>query len=140
MVEKAPSSADDEKEFRFLGELERYDVFLKLYHSEDPAETEALGRLIESPDPLVALILLQYLQDLPEKKAVLPLIRLISDGNEIVSRAAMAAYRKNHYPGKPHLLKQLILSPNERACRFAVRTLSRAGFMEILPLILRELP
>ncbi len=139
MVEKAPSSADDEKEFRFLGELERYDVFLKLYHSEDPAETEALGRLIESPDPLVALILLQYLQDLPEKKAVLPLIRLISDGNEIVSRAAMAAYRKNHYPGKPHLLKQLILSPNERACRFAVRTLSRAGFMDALPLILREL-
>lgn len=126
-------------EFRFLGELERYDVFLKLYHSEEPSELEALGRLTRSPDPLVGLILLQYLQDLPEKKAVLPIIRMIEGGNEIVSRAAMAAYGRNHYPGKPHLLKRLILSPDARACRFAVRTLSRAGFMDALPLILREL-
>ncbi|MBI5208768.1 MAG: HEAT repeat domain-containing protein [Elusimicrobia bacterium] len=127
-------------EFRFLDEFHRYGAFLRLYSSGDPRDRIMLKSMYLSADPLVPLILLQYLEDIPEKKAIVPIIMLIEKGNLAVSRAAMAAYRKNHYPGKPRLLKPLILSHNVTACRFAVRTLSRAGFPDALPLILRELP
>ena len=129
-----------ERDFRFLGEMGRYDAFLRLYHSVDPREIELLSSMVASDDPLVPLILLQYLEEMPEKKAVVSILRLIESDNEVVSRAAMNAYRKNHFPGKARLLKPLILSTHPRACRFAVRTLSRAGFMDALALILRELP
>jgi HEAT repeat protein len=129
-----------EKEFGFLTELERYDAFVRLYRSPKPEDKDELERLYSSGDPLIPLILLQYLEELPEKAAVLAVLRLLETGNDVVSSAAMSAYRRNHYPGKPRLLKQLILSESPRACRFAVRTLSRAGFMEILPLLLREIP
>ena len=42
-------------------------------------------------------------------------------GNEVVSRAAMAAYRRSHFPGKARLLKRLALSRNPRAFSFASR-------------------
>lgn len=129
-----------ELDFPFLSELERYDLFLKLYRSTEPADAERLERLYSSRDPLLPLIMLQYLEDLPERPATGAIIRLIESGSEVVSRAACEAYQRSHYPGKPRLLKQLILSRSDRACRFAVRTLSRAGFMEILPLVLRDLP
>jgi len=129
----------DEREFRFLDEMGRYDAFLRLYHSLDPADGELLETMYRSRDPLTPLILLQYLEELPEKRAVFPILEMIEEGNEVVSRAAMSAYRRNHYPGKPRLLKALVLSKSARACRFAVRVLSRAGFMDALPLILREL-
>lgn len=130
----------DSHEFGFMTEIERYDAFLRLYRSPDPADAETLDALFESPDPLIPLILLQYVEDIPEKAATLYVVRLIEQGNEVVSRAAMGAYSRSHYPGKARLLKALILSQSPRACRFAVRTLSRAGFAEILPLVLRELP
>ncbi|MFH2202689.1 MAG: HEAT repeat domain-containing protein [Elusimicrobiota bacterium] len=129
-----------ESDFAFMSEMERYDAFQHLYHSHDPADAELLKRLYESPDPLIPLILLRYLEDLPEKPACLAIIRLIEGGNRVVAKTAMRAYERTHYPGKARLLKQTILSPVYRACRFAVRTLSRAGFMDILPLILREIP
>ena len=129
-----------EADFPFLSELERYDFFLKLYRSIEPADAERLERLYASRDPLLPLILLQYLEDLPERPATGAIIRLIESPSEVVARAACESYQRSHYPGKPRLLKQLVLSKDERACRFAVRTLSRAGFMEILPLVLRELP
>ncbi len=129
-----------EADFPFLSELERYDFFLKLYRSIDPVDGERLERLYASRDPLLPLIVLQYLEDLPERPAVGAIIRLIESGSEIVARSACEAYQRSHYPGKARILKQLILSTNTRACRFAVRVLSRAGFMEILPLVLRELP
>ncbi|MBI4348269.1 MAG: HEAT repeat domain-containing protein [Elusimicrobia bacterium] len=129
-----------EQDFPFLSELERYDFFLKLYRSVDPADAAKLERLYGSRDPLLPLILLQYLEDLPERPATGAIIRLIESSSDVVARAACEAYNRSHFPGKARLLKQLILSPNPRACRFAVRTLSRAGFMEVLPLILRELP
>ncbi len=134
MIELTP------QEFAFLSELERYDAFLRCYRSSDPADQERLRALYASPDPLLPLILLQYLEDIPEKPAVASIISLIDSPIEIVSRSAMTAYQRNHYPGKARMLKQLILSRSSRACRFAVRTLSRAAFMEIVPLVLRELP
>ena len=129
-----------EQEFRFLGEMGRYDAFLRLYRSEAPEDAAVLSGMLASPDPLVPLILLQYLEDMADKKAVLAILRLVEDGNDFVSRAAMESYSRNHFPGKARLLKQLLVSRHPRACRFAVRTLSRAGFMEALPLIVRELP
>lgn len=128
------------QEFPFMTEMERYDAFLRLYHSAEPREVRVLTALIASPDPLVALIVLQYLEDLPERRALTSLLHMIERGNEVVSRAAMAAYKRSHYPGKARQLKRLILSRKPRACRFAVRTLCRAGFLEVLPLIIRELP
>ncbi|MBI5595397.1 MAG: HEAT repeat domain-containing protein [Elusimicrobia bacterium] len=127
-------------DFAFMSELERYDTFMRLYNSMEQGDRESLAELYATDDPLIPLIILQYLEELPEKKAVLPILRLIERGNEVVSRAAMDAYKRNHYPGKARHLKQLVLSKDSRACRFAVRTLSRAGFMDILPLIIRELP
>lgn len=123
-----------------MTEMERYDAFLRLYHSEVPHEKRVLTALIASKDPLVALIVLQYLEDLPEKRAMTGILHMIERGNEVVSRAAMAAYKRSHYPGKPQQLKRLVLSRSSRACRFSVRTLCRAGFLDILPLIVRELP
>ncbi|MBI3298163.1 MAG: HEAT repeat domain-containing protein [Elusimicrobia bacterium] len=127
-------------EFSFLSEVERYDAFLRLYHSQEGADRRILAAMLSGRDALVPLIILQYLEDLPEKRAMEGILHLIERGNEVVSRAAMGAYKRSHYPGKPRLLKRLVLSRSDRACRFAVRTLSRAGFMEILPLIIRELP
>lgn len=129
-----------DQEFAFLTELERYDEFLRLYRSLEGRDADQLERLYRSADPLIPLILLQYLEDLPERQAIGAIIRLIEHGSDVVAKAACAAYQLNHFPGKARLLKQLVLSKNVRACRFAVRTLSRAGFMEILPLVLRELP
>lgn len=127
-------------DFPFMTELERYDAFLRLYHSEGAAERRALTGLISSKDPLVALIVLQYLEDIPERRALTGLLHMVERGNEVVSRAAMAAYKRSHYPGKARQLKRLVLSRNPRARRFAVRTLCRAGYMEVLPLVVRELP
>ncbi len=129
----------DEQEFSFLNEIERYDAFLRLYRSPDPEDEQTLRRLCRSRNPLVPLILLQYLEEIPEKPAVEAILELIEGDAEVVARSAMTAYARNHYTGKARLLKQLVLSSAPLACRFAVRTLSRAGFMEILPLILREL-
>jgi HEAT repeat protein len=128
------------REFGFLSETLRYEAFIRAYRSEHPEDAEALRGLYESPDPLLPLIALQYLEELPEKAAIQALVRLIESDNDIVSRAARAAYLRNHYPGKARLLKQLVFSKAPSACRFAVRTLSRAGFSEILPMLLRELP
>lgn len=128
------------QEFPFLTEMERYDVFLRLYHSNAPHDRRVLAALIGSRDPLVALIVLQYLEDLPEKRALNAVLHMIERGNEVVARAAMAAYKRSHYPGKARQLKRLVLSRSARAKRFAVRTLCRAGFLEVLPLIVRELP
>ncbi|MBI5202115.1 MAG: HEAT repeat domain-containing protein [Elusimicrobia bacterium] len=129
-----------EADFPFLSELERYDFFLKLYRSIEPADVARLERLYASRDPLLPLIILQYLEDLPERPAVGAIIRLIESDSEVVARSACEAYQRSHYPAKARILKQLVLSKNDRACRFATRILSRAGFMEVLPLILRELP
>lgn len=137
VVEGMSFSSD---ELVFMTETERYDAFLRLYRSASPEDAASFERLCASPDAAVALIFLRYLEDLPERRAAQTVVRLIERENEIVSRAAMAAYLRSHYPGKARLLKQLVLSKNASACRFAVRTLSRAGFMEILPLVLRELP
>ena len=130
----------NEQDFGFLSEMERYDAFLALYHSKDPDDTETLERLYTGSDPLVPLMLMRFLEDIPEKRACLSIISRIEEGNDIVAKAAMEAYKLSHYPKKAHLLKPLILSSSYRACRFAVRTLSRAGFMDVLPLILREIP
>lgn len=127
-------------EFPFMTELERYDAFLRLYHSDGAQEKRVLTGLISSKDPLVALIVLQYLEDIPEKRALAGVLHMVERGNEVISRAAMAAYKRSHYPGKARQLKRLVLSRNPRARRFAVRTLCRAGFMEVLPLVVRELP
>ncbi|OGR97706.1 MAG: hypothetical protein A2V88_03435 [Elusimicrobia bacterium RBG_16_66_12] len=127
-------------QFRFLDEFGRYAAFLRLYSSSDPQDSSLLESMYRSEDPLVPLMLLQYLVDIPEKNALLPIIRFLENDNPAVVRAAMNAYKKNHYPGKAKLLKPLILSRDVTACRFAVRTLSRAGFPDALPLILRELP
>ncbi|OIO07060.1 MAG: hypothetical protein AUJ52_10985 [Elusimicrobia bacterium CG1_02_63_36] len=129
-----------EVEFAFLGEIERYDAFLQLYHSPSEQDGAALDALTKSSDPLIPLILLRYFEEIPEKRACLAIIRLIEDGNPVVAEAAMRCYSASHYPKKPHLLKPLIFSDNFRACRFAIRTLARAGFMDVLPLILREIP
>ncbi|PCI38887.1 MAG: hypothetical protein COB53_04075 [Elusimicrobia bacterium] len=129
-----------EQEFGFLSEMERYDTFLALYHSTDPADAQTLERLYRGSDPLVPLMLMRYLEDIPEKRACLTIIRCVEAGEDIVAKAAMDAFRLSHYPQKAHLLKPLILSKKFRACRFAVKTLSRAGFMDVLPLILREIP
>lgn len=135
-----PTPILDEQEFSFLNEIERYDAFLRLYRSPDPADRETLRTLHKSANPLIPLILLQYLEEIPEKIAVMAILDLVEGEAEVVARSAMTAYQRNHYTGKARLLKHLVLSPSPLACRFAVRTLSRAGFMEILPLILRELP
>lgn len=127
-------------DFVFMTEVERYDAFLRLYHSAEQKDKRALAALLASKDPLVPLIMLQYLEDMPEQRAVHAVTHLIERGNEVVSRAAMRAYKGNHYPGKARVLKRLVFSRSERACRFAVRTLSRAGFIDCLPMILRELP
>ncbi len=129
-----------EQDFGFLSEMERYDAFLALYHSKDPDDAETLETLVAGSDPLIPLMLLRYFEDIPEKRACLAIINRIEQGNEIVAKAAMEAYRLSHYPKKAYLLKPLIFSPVYRACRFAVRTLSRSGFMDVLPLILREIP
>ncbi|TBR22360.1 hypothetical protein EPO15_08240, partial [bacterium] len=78
------------QEFAFLTEMERYDAFLRLYHSEGAHEKRVLAALIGSKDPLVALIVLQYLEDLPEKRAMTAILHMIERGNEVVARAAMA--------------------------------------------------
>lgn len=127
-------------DFAFLSEVERYDAFLRLYHSAAQEDRRTLAAMLAGRDPLVPLILLQYLEELPEKRALEAILHLIERGNDVVARAAMAGYAHSHYPGKARQLKRLILSRIPRACRFAIRTLSRAGFMEVLPLILRELP
>ncbi len=127
-------------EFPFMSELERYDTFLRLYHSEGAQEKRLLTALVSSKDPLVALIVLQYLEDIPEKRALTGLLHMVERGNEVVSRTAMAAYKRSHFPGKARQLKRLVLSRNPRARRFAVRTLCRAGYTEVLPLVVRELP
>lgn len=129
-----------ERRFRFLDEFDRYGAFLSLYNSIDPEDQETLSSMYRSQDPLVPLILLRFLAEIPEKKAVLPIITIIEEGNTVVSHAAMTAYQDNHYPAKPKFLKPLILSQNTTACRFAVRTLSRAGFVDAYPLILRQIP
>ena len=128
------------REFPFMSELERYDTFLRLYHSEGAQEKRLLTALVSSKDPLVALIVLQYLEDIPEKRALTGLLHMVERGNEVVSRTAMAAYKRSHFPGKARQLKRLVLSRNPRARRFAVRTLCRAGYTEVLPLVVRELP
>lgn len=128
------------QDFPFMTEMERYDAFLRLYHSDAPHEKRVLTSLISSPDPLIALIVLQYLEDLPEKRALSGILHMIERGNEVVARAAMASYKRSHYPSKPRQLKRLVLSRSVRARRFSIRTLCRAGFMEVLPLVVRELP
>lgn len=125
-------------DFAFLTELERYDTFLSLFHSRDPRDKQTLANLYASRDPFIPLILLQYLEELPERAAIDAILDLIESPNDIVARAAMLAYQRSHYPGKARQLKELAISKVDRACRFAVRTLSRAGAMEVLPLILRE--
>lgn len=128
------------QDFVFLSELERYDAFLKLFRADTPEGRDDLAALYRSDDPVVPLILLHYLSDIPEKDAVEPILSLLSSENHVVAHAAMRAYQLNHFPGKARLLNALVLSKSEFACRFAVRTLSRAGFMDCLPLILREMP
>lgn len=126
-------------DYAFLTELERYDAFVTLFHSQKPEDARTLSELYASRDPFIPLILLQYLEEVPERRAIAAILGLIESPNSIVARAAMEAYQRNHYPGKARQLKELIISKVDRACRFAVRTLTRAGFMEVLPLILREL-
>lgn len=125
-------------DFAFLTELERYDTFVWLFHSKDPVDARTLADLYASRDPFIPLILLQYLEEIPERAAVKAILHLIESPNDIVARAAMVAYQRSHYPGKARQLKELTISKVDRACRFAVRTLTRAGAMEVLPLILRE--
>ena len=127
-------------EFGFMSEMERYDAFLTLYHSRDPKNAEQLEALLNSPDPLIPLILGRFLEELPDKRACLAIIKMIEGENGVVAKAAMDAYSRSHYPGKARLLKSVVFSPSYRAARFAIRTLARAGFMDVLPLILREIP
>ena len=129
-----------DQDFVFLSELERYDAFLTLFRSQEPQDIESLAALYRSQDPVVPLILLHYLAEIPEKEAIEPILLLLASDNQVVARAAARAYQLNHHPTKARQLNALVLSRNDFACRFAIRTLSRAGFMDCLPLILRDLP
>lgn len=129
-----------ERRFKSEGELERYELFLQLYASKDPGERQALREILSGDDPLLKILILQYLEDLPEAHALRLALPCLEDQNPVVRQSAARAYQRNHCSGKHRLLRPYLRSKNSRAARFAVRTLGRAGDADILPLILTELP
>lgn len=129
-----------EEALRSSDELARYEAFFDIYRSDKKEDRKDILSLLSGGNPLLKMLFLKYLEDIPERRAADYILTLITDGNGIIREAAQRGFLKNSYSGKKELLKPYLLSPDRSASSFAIKTLSRAGVLDILPVLLAELP
>jgi HEAT repeat protein len=120
-------------------EIGRYELFLSHFTDEDGGKRDLLRSAFDEADVLLKLQILQYLAEIPEERAVDWILSRLEDESVAVWRAAARAFRANHYSKKNLLLRRFVMSKDERAARFAIRTLARAGNRDALPVLLAHL-
>lgn len=128
------------RRFKDSDEIGRYDLFVRLYQSDRLEDRRALEGLFASDDQLLKMILVQYLEDVPQARAVRWLLSLLDDDNAILREAVFRTYARNPYPRKHRLLIARLRDPKIEVACFAVRSLSRQGVLEIAPVLLDILP
>lgn len=138
--EVSAGAPDRIRQLQFLDELGRYELFLDLYRSEKDEDRRVIEDALTGEDFLLKMLLLQYLEEIPEPRALGLILGRLEDRNEAVRKAAGKAYDRSGYPRKNLRLRPYVMSRDAEAARFAIRTLSRAGDKDILPALLSALP
>lgn len=131
-------SGKDLGPLKALDDLARYEKLLEIYRS--PEGAERIEKELRSDDPLLKLLILNFLQEVAERQAVRLLLTLLEDSNEIVREAAARSYARNRYPRKANHLRRYVMSRSPWAARFAIKTLAALRDQQALPLILSLLP
>lgn len=118
----------------------RFAAWMTLYSSTEPELKEEFGRILKDKDPILKILLANFLGHVHEEKAVQLIIRLIEDTNQIVVEAAEKSFDRNRYETKLNLLLRLIRSPIEKTQFFAIEKMSLGGIVDIVPFLLEMLP
>ena len=130
---------DLESRLKSQDESVRYQIFLDLYHSEAAPGSFRIEDLLAMDDPIVKLIFMRYLEEIPDRKAAEWLLALRADSNPVVRQNALRCFTKNQYGKKYVLLRPDILSPDLELRRVALDFLSKRRDYFILPTLLVQL-
>ena len=118
----------------------RYTAWLKLYSSNEATAKEELQKIVMAKDPLLKILLIRFLARVEEERAVLYLLGLLQDDNEVVVEAAKRAFDKNQFISKLPKLLPLVSVANRSAKLFAIERLSEGGVVEVTDILLTLLP
>jgi HEAT repeat protein len=128
-----------QKRIEHLGEDARFEVWMSLYSSEDSLRKKELKDVLTSEDPLLKTLLIRFLGNVPEERAIQFLCQLLEDSNSVIHEASKRAFEKNAFSKKWGLLIKLIYSSHEPAQFYAIEKMSQAGVLDALPLLLAML-
>jgi len=115
-----------------LDEMARYELFLRVYRSEEKEDRRALETALLGEDPMLKMQCLQYLEEIPESRAVRLILPLLRDDNDIIQESAQRAFKKNGCSRKHRLLRPLVMDEDLAVACYAIRVLSRQGDRDVI--------
>jgi len=118
----------------------RFAAWMTLYSSDEPELKKEFDRILKDKDPILKILLANFLGHIHEEKAVQLILSLIEDANQVVVEAAEKSFDRNRYETKLNLLLRLIHSPVERTQFFAIGKMSLGGIVDMVPGLLEKLP